>query len=70
MLGGHRKPVQARCMHPQTMSITSAGIDRIVCEACGHVSFTDTTELTSEIGREMFARPVERQPGLIESEKR
>ena len=64
MLGGNRKPSRGRCMHSQTVSISSAGIERLVCETCGHVSFLDRTELNSTIGREMFARTVERNREL------
>lgn len=28
------------CRHLETMVVRSAGMERLVCEACGHVSFT------------------------------
>lgn len=59
MLGGMRKLDQAKCSHTETVAITSAGIERIVCEACGYVSFSFQTESTAEIEREMFARSVD-----------
>jgi len=28
------------CRHPQTIVVRSAGMERIVCESCGHISFS------------------------------
>lgn len=28
------------CRHLETMVVRSAGVERLVCEACGHVSFS------------------------------
>jgi hypothetical protein len=60
MLGAIRKTDRARCLHTQTVTVSSAGMDRVVCEACGYVSFSYGTELTSDIDRGMFARDIER----------
>jgi hypothetical protein len=59
MLGGMRRPDQAKCSHAETAAVRSTGIERIVCEACGHVSFSFQTESDAEIEREMFARPID-----------
>lgn len=32
------RPQTAGCDHPHTTSTTTAGLERIVCELCGHVS--------------------------------
>lgn len=60
MLGTIRRTDQAKCLHAQTVTVSSAGMDRVVCEACGNVSFSYGTELTSHIDRGMFARDIER----------
>lgn len=59
MLGGMRKPDPAKCSHTETLAVMSAGIERIVCEACGHVSFSIQIESTAAIEREMFARSID-----------
>ena len=30
----------SRCRHPETIVVRSSGMERIVCESCGHVSFS------------------------------
>lgn len=60
MLGAIRKTDQAKCLHQQTVVVSSAGMDREVCETCGRVSFSYGPELTSDIDRSMFARDSER----------
>lgn len=30
----------ARCTHSKTIIVRSAGMERIVCQGCGHVSFS------------------------------
>ncbi len=30
--------MQSRCEHEQTISTSVAGMERLVCESCGHVS--------------------------------
>jgi hypothetical protein len=52
---------QDRCVHKVTMTVQSLGIERVVCEACGHVSVHFLSDLTGERDRDRFARPVERE---------
>ena len=62
MLG--RARLQRReCGHIDTMSVTAAGVERTVCESCGHVSFKFMHDATPEIAiqRAMFARDIERE---------
>jgi len=59
MLGGIRKTDPAKCSHTETIAVTSAGIERIVCESCGHVSFSIQIESNADIEREMFARSID-----------
>jgi len=52
---------QDRCAHRVTVTVQSTGVERVVCEACGHVSVQFLSGLTGEVDRDRFARPVERE---------
>jgi hypothetical protein len=43
--------------------VGSTGVERVVCEACGHVSVHFLTDMDSEFDRTRFARPGERDLG-------
>lgn len=51
---------QKHCRHAVTISTTSAGVARDVCESCGHVTVNAVADLDSEVDRASFARPAER----------
>lgn len=51
---------QSRCRHSVTVSVGSTGVERVVCEACGHVSVHFLSDMDSEVDRARFARPGER----------
>lgn len=60
-----RKSMRARperCAHVSRVSVIVAGIERTVCDACGHVSFASLGELTGEVERRRFARPADDLP--------
>lgn len=59
-MGGIGRHHHSGCQHPQTLDVRAAGVERSVCQDCGHVSFRDVVELSSTIDRTMFARPVDR----------
>lgn len=40
------------CRHAETMSIIAAGLERILCETCGHLSFRWHEDLLAYIERE------------------
>jgi len=63
VLRRHRR--QAKCPHRATVSVQSAGIERVVCESCGHVSVHFLTGLAGEVDRTRFARPVEKDEGHL-----
>ena len=44
-LSGRRR---AECEHPDTVSTVFAGIERVVCEDCGHASFAHHHDLVTE----------------------
>ena len=52
---------QDRCAHSVSVTVQSTGIERVVCEACGHVSVHFLSGLTGEVDRDRFARPIERE---------
>ncbi|HEX6145347.1 MAG TPA: hypothetical protein VF083_01125 [Acidimicrobiia bacterium] len=51
---------QSRCQHSVTVSVCSTGVERVVCESCGHVSVHFLTDMDSEFDRARFARSGER----------
>ena len=44
------------CSHSGAITVRSTGIERIVCETCGHVSFGFETAANEEFQRDVFAR--------------
>lgn len=54
---------QDKCAHRSTVSVQSSGVERVVCESCGHVSVHFVADLAGEVERDRFARPVERVEG-------
>ncbi len=62
ILGGKGITIRTNCTHSETVAIISAGIERIVCESCGNVSFMFLDDMAEEIDREVFARTVDQEP--------
>jgi hypothetical protein len=58
-VGSRRSRQAAECLHTETISTTTAGLERIVCEACGHLSFRFPEFLSGPVDREMFVRPAD-----------
>ncbi len=59
MLGGRGRLNQGSCTHSKTMAVTSAGIERVVCESCANVSFMFLDNMKDDIDRHVFARNVD-----------
>ena len=57
----HRR--QNNCSHRVTVAVRSGGIERQVCESCGHVGVHFLADLSGEVERSRFARPIERGEG-------
>lgn len=53
------KRTDRECQHTQTMSTISAGIERIVCEDCGHLGFNYLAVTKGSVDRASFARPAD-----------
>jgi hypothetical protein len=47
------------CPHTETLTTTTSGVQRIVCESCGHLSFRFPEALSGPIHRRWFARPAD-----------
>jgi len=47
------------CLHTANLTVVSAGLERVICEACGHLSFRYLAELTGKIDRSRFLREVD-----------
>ncbi len=56
MLGARNRTDQSACDHADSITATSNGLRRSVCELCGNVSFEWTLEVETVVGRAMFAR--------------
>lgn len=48
------------CDHARRITVRNSGIERRVCERCGHVSFRAEEELSGTTDRSRFEREVER----------
>ncbi len=44
------------CTHDETISVRSAGIERVLCNSCGHVSFRYVGKLTRTPNRASATR--------------
>lgn len=48
------------CLHSANVTVVSAGLERVICEGCGHLSFRYLATLTGKIDRSRFVREVDR----------
>lgn len=48
------------CLHHELVTVVSIGMERVICESCGHVSFRYLGELSGNIDRSRFGRQVDR----------
>ena len=56
---------RADCGHADTVTVRNAGIERTICEHCGHVSLVAQEGLSGAVSRTQFARETERAPAVI-----
>lgn len=52
----HRFRRVAECTHQTTVTVISEGLERVICEECGNVSFRYEYSVSDDIARENFAR--------------
>jgi hypothetical protein len=46
-------------LHGTTLSVIAAGIERSICETCGHISVSFVSEVAGPVTRRHFARPAD-----------
>jgi ribosomal protein L32 len=44
-----------RCHHQTTVAVVSAGVERVICSSCGHLSFRYVGHLTRQPEPALFA---------------
>ncbi len=54
------------CRHPSTIAVTTSGLERRVCEACGNVTVKYEFSISGDARRENFAR-VSEAPRRLET---
>lgn len=63
-LGGIELAVRPRarsgqCLHDTSLSVIAAGVERRICEGCGHLSIGFVSEVSGPVQRSRFARPAD-----------
>lgn len=48
-----------QCPHEVRLAVTAAGVERSICETCGHISVQFVSEMSGPVTREHFARPAD-----------
>jgi hypothetical protein len=44
------------CAHADSITVNTVGVQRVICETCGHVSVNFIDDLGGEVSRTAFAR--------------
>lgn len=52
------------CEHVESVIIRNGGLERTVCETCGHVSFKGLESLSGKASRSQFERASERASSM------
>jgi len=60
MFSRRARSARAYCEHEKTVTIRYAGIERTICESCGHVGIRGLDGLTGTASRSQFVRESER----------
>lgn len=60
MFNKRGRSARTECEHRQSVTVSTAGITRTVCEVCGMVSIHAAEGLSGEIERSQFERDSER----------
>lgn len=47
------------CSHETSLSVDAAGVERSICETCGHISVRFHYEMSGPVTRDLFARPAD-----------
>lgn len=54
------------CFHDEIVTVVSTGLERMICEGCGHLSFRYPAELSGKVERSRFLRQVDRAAGPLQ----
>lgn len=49
----------AECAHDAVLTVTTAGVERSICETCGHISVNFSAVVSGPVTRHHFARPAD-----------
>lgn len=60
MLTKRGRGARTKCEHVNTITVRNSGIERTVCETCGHVSINAEAGLSGTASRSQFERVIER----------
>jgi hypothetical protein len=60
MLSKKGRIARGQCEHQNTITVRNGGIERTVCESCGHFTFRGLEGLSGKADRSNFERGVER----------
>jgi hypothetical protein len=63
-LGGIELAVRPRarsgqCLHDTNLAVVAAGVERRICEDCGHLSIGFVSEVSGPVRRGHFSRPAD-----------
>lgn len=65
MFARRGKRARADCEHVNTVSVRNAGIERTVCEICGHVSLKGLDGISGTVSRSQFERASEKSASMV-----
>lgn len=74
-LGGIELAIRHRarpgeCAHRTVLTVAAAGVERSICETCGHISVSFPSRVAGPVTRRHFARPADEaaaDPEIIQS---
>ena len=49
-------PKHRDCVHSETVNVISNGLERVICEQCGHVSVRYESMISGDLSRSQFPR--------------
>ena len=65
MFARNARFARPECEHTDTVTVRNSGIERTICEACGHVSFVAQEGLSGTASRSQFERVSERAAAAV-----
>lgn len=57
------RPRAGQCLHETMLAVAASGVQRAICETCGHISVRFLSELEGPVFRSRFARPADEAAG-------